>query len=174
MKRLLRPKLIFSLVTMGLLASALAVSLLFGFPDRSHAASQNEGAESPEGSWMATFTITAGPPLPPFKVLIAFDKGGALVESEQGDEAPGSPPTLASPGYGAWVSTGSDEFAFNFVKLLYNTSGGFIGLIKNHGTSELAGNTLSGSGTFVIIENGKVAFSGSYTLRATRIQVEGA
>lgn len=169
MKRLLRPKLIFSLVMVGLLAIALAISLLFAFPGRSHAASN----DSPEGSWIATLTITKGPPLPPFKILIAFDSGGSLVESEQGDEAPGSPPTLASPGYGAWVSTGSDDFAFNFIKLLYDTSGGFIGFIKNHGTSQLAGDTFTASGTFVITENGKVAFSGSYTLHAARIQVEG-
>ena len=137
-------------------------------------AKSTSATNGPEGSWIATFTITAGPPLPPFKVLIAFDKGGSLVESEQGDEAPGSPPTLASPGYGAWVSTGSDEFAFNFIKLLYDTSGGFIGFIKNHGTSKLTGDSFTGSGTFVITENGKVAFSGSYTLRATRIQAQGS
>lgn len=173
MKRLLRQKLIFSLVTACLLASTLAVSLLLAAPGRSHAASQNGGSEGPEGSWIATFTITKGPPLPPFKILIAFDSGGSLVESEQGDEAPGSPPTLFSPGYGAWVSTGSHKFAFNFIKLLYDTSGGFIGLLKNHGTAQLEGDTLTGSGTFVITENGKVAFSGSYTLRGTRIQAEG-
>ena len=169
MKRLLRPKLIYSLVTVGLLATALVVSLLFTFPGRSHAATN----DSLEGSWIATLTITKGPPLPPFKILIAFNSGGSLVESEQGDEAPGSPPLLASPGYGAWVSIGPDDFAFNFIKLLYDTSGGFIGLLKNHGASQLAGDTFIGSGTFVIIENGKVAFSGSYTLHAMRIQAEG-
>ena len=48
MKRLLTPKLIFGLVMVGLLASALAVSLFLGSPARSHAASNN----SPEGSWL--------------------------------------------------------------------------------------------------------------------------
>jgi hypothetical protein len=138
----------------------------------SAALAQNTSAtEGPEGSWIATLTITAGPPLPPFKVLINFDSGGGLVESEQGDEAPGSPPLLASPGYGAWVSTGSHDFAFNFIKLLYDTNGGFIGLLKNHGSSQLQGDTFTGSGSFVITENGKVTFTGSYTLHATRIQV---
>jgi hypothetical protein len=172
MKRLLRPRLIFSLLTLGLLATALAVSLLFGSPNRSHAASPNGGTESPEGSWFAIFSVKNGPP--PFKVLIAFDQGGSMVESEQGDEAPGSPPTLFSPGYGAWSSTDSNAFAFNFVKLLYDTNGGFIGLLKNHGTAQLAGKTLTGSGSLVIIEHGTVIFSSTYTLQATRIQAEGS
>lgn len=172
MKRLFSLKLICSLVTVGLLAGVLAVSILFASPARSHAASSNGGTASPQGSWFTVFTVKNGPP--PFKVLIAFDQGGSMVESEQGDEAPGSPPTLFSPGYGAWSSTDANNFAFNFVKLLYDTSGGFIGLLKNHGTAQPAGNTLTGSGTIVITEHGKVVFSGTYTLSATRIQARGA
>ena len=138
----------------------------------SAALAQNTSAtEGPEGSWLATLTVAGGPP--PFKVLITFDAGGGLVESEQGDEAPGSPPTLFSPGHGAWISTGSKGITFSFIKLLYDTSGGFIGLLKNNGTAQLGGDTLAGSGTVVITENGKVTFSGTYTFSATRIQVEG-
>ena len=78
MKSLLRPKLIFSLVTGGLLASALAVSLLFGSPGRSHAASHN----SPEGSWLVSVTVTAGQQTESFQLLETYDAGGGLVETD--------------------------------------------------------------------------------------------
>ena len=127
------------------------------------------------GSWIFTVTSTSGSPFPPFKALATFDQGGTLVETEQGDEAPEQENILASPGHGAWTRTGSDDFAYNFLKLLYDTSGNFAGLVKNHGTSQVEGDTLTGSGTFVATDpTGKVIETGTYASHATRIQVEGA
>lgn len=133
-------------------------------------AKQNDTAQGPEGSWLTTITPTA-PGSVPFKGLVTFDKGGGLVESGQGDEAP---PILTSPGHGAWVNSGSDDIAFNFIKLLYDTSGKFAGLLKIHGTAKLEGDILTGSATFVVTDpTGKVIATGSNTIKATRIQAEG-
>ena len=138
-------------------------------------AKQHNAAQGPEGSWLNTITATA-PGSVPRKGLITYDKGGGLVETLQGDEAPLSAalPILTSPGHGAWVSTGSNEIAFNFIRLFYDTSGKFAGLGKTHGTAKLEGDTLTGSGTFVVTDpTGKVIVTGSFTSKGTRIQVEG-
>ena len=138
-------------------------------------AKQHDAAQGPEGSWLITSIATA-PGSVPLKALVTFDKGGGLVESNQGDEAPLSAalPILKSPAHGAWVSTGSNEIAINSIKLLYDTSGKFAGLAKTHVTAKLEGDTLTGSAMVVVTDpTGKVVTTGSATSTGTRIQAEG-
>jgi len=170
MKSLLRPKLIFSLVTGGLLASALAVSLLFGSPGRSHAASHN----SPEGSWLVNVTITSRHPAFKFQALFTYDAGGGLVETDQTDFT--IPTGLTSPAHGTWISTGEEHFASTFVEFIFDAKGKPAGTVKIREVDTLSegGDAYSGSGKFDVFDvNGKLILSGTDTEQARRIQVEG-
>jgi hypothetical protein len=120
------------------------------------------------GSWLATVTA----PSLNLKALLTFHQDGTLVESTQGDDAP---PDLSTPGYGAWVNTGSDEVAMTFIHLFYDTKGNLIAFVKHHETMQPDGDTYTAKGKYVGTDpSGKVLFSGSYTVHATRIKVEGA
>ncbi len=121
------------------------------------------------GSWLFTVNVTGGATV---KSLVTFDQGGTLTEAQQGDVGA---TTIASPGHGAWVKTGSDKFAMTIIKMAYQTSGTLIGTAKNNGKLRVDGDTITAKGSFVATApNGTVLFSGTYTATATRIQVEGA
>ncbi len=169
MKRLLTPKLIFGLVMVGLLASALAVSLFLGSPARSHAASNN----SPEGSWLLNVTITSDHPPFKFQALMTYDAGGGLVVTDQTDF---NPQGLTSPGHGAWVSTGEDHFATTWIAFFFDAQGNPAGMVKVREVDTLSadGNTFSGSATFNAFDaNGKPVLSGTTIEHGKRIKVEG-
>ena len=169
MKRLLTLKLIFGLVMAGLLASALAVSLFFGSPGRSHAASNN----SPEGSWLLNVTLTSSHPPVKFQALQTHDSGGGLVVTDQTDFNPNG---LRSPGHGAWVSTGEGHFATTWLAFFFDAKGNPAGMVKVREVDTLSadGNSFSGSATFTAYNvNGKPVFSGTTIEHARRIMVEG-
>jgi hypothetical protein len=173
MKRVLRSKLTVSLVTMGLLASALAVSLLFGSLGRSHAASTNGHNHRPEGSWLVSVTATAGQQMVSFQLLETYDAGGGLVETDQTDF---NPQFLISPGHGAWASTGEDHFTSTWLGFLFDAKGNPRGTekIREVDTLSEGGDTYSGSGKFEVVDvNGNVIEAGTFTAHATRIHVEG-
>lgn len=69
------------------------------------------------GSWLFTVTTNDGSMT---KSLVTFDQRGTLMEAQQDDVGA---TTIASPGHGAWVKTGSDEFAMTIIKMAYETSG---------------------------------------------------
>ncbi len=119
------------------------------------------------GSWLGT--VTPAPVI--LKVLFTFHQDGTVLESTQGDDAP---PNLFSPGYGAWVKTGSDEFAMTFIRFLSDTSGNLVAIVKHHETIQVDGDTYTSKGKYVGTDlSGKVLFTGNYTIHATRITVEG-
>ena len=122
------------------------------------------------GSWLFTVTTNDGSIT---KSLVTFDQGGTLTEAQQGDVGA---TTSASPGHGAWVKTGSDDFAMTIIKMAYETtSATLVGTAKNNGKLQVDGDTITAKGSFVATDpNGKVLFSGTYTATATRIKVEGA
>jgi hypothetical protein len=110
---LLTLKLIFGLVMVGLLVSALAVSLFFGSPGRSYPASNN----SPEGSWLIHATITSDRPPFKFQALMTYENGGGLVVTDQTDF---NLRGLTSPGHGALILT--HILHMDFVKWLIKPS----------------------------------------------------
>jgi hypothetical protein len=172
MKRVLRPKLIVSLLTGGLLASTLAISLLFGSLGRSSAASPNGNTHRPEGSWLVKVTATAGQQTESFQLLETYDAGGGLVETDQTDF---HPQFLISPGHGAWISRGEDGFASTWVAFFFDAKGNPRGSekIREVDTFSEGGNAYNGSGKFEIVDvNGKVIEAGTFTAHARRIQVE--
>jgi len=168
MKRLPTLKLIFGLVMVGLLASALVVSFFFGSPSRSHAASN----VSPEGSWLANVTITSNHPPSKFQALMTYDSGGGLVVTDQTDF---NPQGLRSPGHGAWVSTGGGHFATTWLAFFFDAKGNPAGMVKVREVDTLSadGNSFSGSATFTAFDaNGKPILSGTTLEQAKRIKVE--
>jgi len=170
MKRLPTLKLIFGLVMVGLLASALAVSLFFGSPDRSHAASNN----SPEGSWLLNVTLTSSHPPVKFQALQTYDSGGGLVVTDQTDFNPNG---LRSPGHGAWLSTGEGHFATTWLAFFFDAKGNPAGMVKVREVDTLSvdGNSFSGTATVTAYNaNGKPVFSGTSKEQGKRILVEGA
>lgn len=169
MKRLLALKLIFGLVMVGLLASALVVSLFLGSPGRSHAASNN----SPEGSWIVNVTLTSSNPPFKFQALQTYDAGGGLVVTDQTDF---NPRGLSSPGHGTWVSTGEGHFATTWLSFFFDAKGNPSGMakVREVDTVSADGNSFSGSATVTAYNaNGKPVFSGTSIEHGKRIMVDG-
>ena len=133
---------------------------------------QNTKEEGPEGSWLVTYTITSGPPIPTYQALITYAAGGGLVETEQLAANPQHP---GSPAHGAWASNGARTFASTYVGFAFDGKGNLIGRGKVRETVTLdeAGDAYQGSGTLALFDlNGNQLFSGTFTSHATRIRVE--
>jgi hypothetical protein len=117
-------------------------------------------ALSVEGSWVTT---VESPDFPTTHSLFTFAAGGGLTESDANDAVAQS---RASPGYGAWTSTGDHTFAFQVVKFLLDPQGNPLGYLK----LTLPANRLAASGTFAgVTFDGQVLFSGPATYQGTRI-----
>src|SRR5689334_11055626 len=108
MKGLFRSKLVLSLVTVILLAGAIAIPLAISghHVQQTHAASNNGNAQDLEGGWKTTITLHINGGKSTFTGLITFAAGGSLVDTEQIDLSQGG-----TPGIGSWASTGADAFA---------------------------------------------------------------
>jgi hypothetical protein len=173
MKKVLKSKLFIGLVTAGLSASILAVSLLFGTLARTSAAASNGTTRTPEGSWLVSVTARAGQQTEMFQLLETYDAGGGLVETDQTDF---QPQFSTSPGHGALTSRGADDFASTWLAFFFDAKGNPAGTekIREVDTLSKGGDAYNGSGKFTIVDvKGNVLEAGTFTAHATRIHVEG-
>jgi hypothetical protein len=117
------------------------------------------------GTWLERVIPNA---FPGFDVLITFDAGGGLIASSSGDLTPG---TLSGPVHGVWVRTGNRSFSWFGLAFAFDAQGQPQGIdhIRKNFTLDARGDTYTGSGSFERIFNGRVLFSGTETLKGTRV-----
>ena len=103
----------------GLFVSLLAVTLVTPFAVKAG----GSNAPSLEGSW----DVVVGPGSPTeFKTLVTYTAGGGLVAT-----APALPPVFhGSTVHGTWVRSGSKQFTYTFLSLIYDSTGQFAGTLK--------------------------------------------
>lgn len=121
------------------------------------------------GTW--TIISTAMPPPAPgapaqFPGLVSYTAEGGFLETD---------PLGPSTGQGNWVATGSNTFAYTFVRFLFDASGKFIGSVKGRAAGTLNagldGYTTVGKAD-VLDPTGKVVASLMVNSQATRLRVE--
>ncbi len=152
--------------------SALGILTALGRPMTAFAKNTASG-QGPEGSWLFTVTATSASGLPsPIIGIETYAAGGGYTETDQLSFMPSS---LATPGHGAWKRTGERTFLLTYLTLNHDTQGTFQGTSKIRQVAKLneTGNAYSGSGNFDVYDvQGNVILSGTFTIQATRIQVE--
>jgi hypothetical protein len=160
-----------ALVVVGVLALSLTVrDARSGGSGISQAAVPASG--SLQGSWLITVTPEPGPGVPPpFQALMTYTAEGGLIQT---DVTTGAVGLKTTAGHGEWVQK-DREYAYNFVKLLLDEYGQFVGTVRARETGTLnpTADSYSGSGKIELVaDDGTVI--GSYTgaSQATRIRVE--
>jgi hypothetical protein len=176
-------------------AACIVFSALLAFKPSLHVNADNGNIA---GTWIVTVTVNTPPDAPPFVFtdLIAFNSGGTFTAASAAfnahtSENPFLPQPLVvdtSDGYGAWKSVGN-QFAVTFKRFLFagaNTSTALYGSFfpgQNVGvnTVEVVGTLHTGGGADALMGRfttqfvnlaGQVAFAGSGTFSATRLQIE--
>jgi hypothetical protein len=139
-------------------------------------AQANWKTQNPTGSWQITTTTQGSDAPPSFLALHTFTGDGTTTTAEQRDQIPtkqgAQMSSLASPGHGVWTKTGSNEFVYDYRKMLVDTQGNFVGTLKVHIKAKLSedGQTFKGKGTAVVVPpSGQTPPDYSITLSATRI-----
>lgn len=173
-------KLFVTLILMGgiaILITAMRAQSKFGTLDtdlrdeQSSRLTLSQSSTGLEGSWIVDVSLNGAPQ--PFKSLITFTRGGGLVET---DAAAFSPPIAsASPAHGTWMRDREREFAFTFLKLLFDAQGNFIGTMKLHSAVKLERGSNQYTDKFKIEisdPNGSILFSSDGTGRGMRINAE--
>ena len=123
------------------------------------------------GAWKYSAGGAEGDPLPPFIGLMAFARGGVLMESGQGEV---NEPT-STPGYGAWEKTGPRTYATTFLHIWYRPDNSLIGILKVRLSITLdeTGTQFDGVGPYSVTDpDGNVLISGQATAHGERITVE--
>jgi len=154
----------------------MALLMLFGAAQIFVSGQESETSDSLEdqtersqrnivGAWRTAVTqrnCQTGVPLAPAsRGLLTFNEGGTMSEYNAG---PASPPSMRSPGHGAWERLREHEYSFVFVINRYDASGVFIGIQKIRATLEL------GASGNVFTNNAVI--SGSRNVFATNAAVE--
>lgn len=136
-------------------------------------AQKSDSTPGPKGSWLYTVTI---PDFGSFQGVETYASGGIYTEA---DQLSFSPSAVASAGHGAWksINTNGRKFQLTYVNLTFDGygSGNPTGTSKVRQTAKVdkTGNAYSGSGDFTYYDlDGNVVFGGTFTITATRIQVE--
>jgi hypothetical protein len=119
------------------------------------------------GTWLASVTATDNS-FPPFQFLVTYDGDGGLVGTASNDLSTAS---LSSPTQGEWVRTGDRSFRWTGRAFSYDakTNPNGVFFIDENITLDKAGDAYSGTGSFKVVDNGQVTFSGTYTNVATRV-----
>ena len=119
------------------------------------------------GGWLETVS-SVDSSFPSFQTLTVYAAGGGWVSSAATNLTPAS---LASPAYGAWVQTGDRSFRLVAHAFAYTPEGALNGFYNIQEDLELdeTGRAYSSSGTFEIVDNGRVLFAAGFTSTATRI-----
>jgi len=160
-------------ISKKIIAGVALLIIVFGGVTLASASDQptNNAADvSPEieGTWLATITVSPGPP--PFPSLVTYARGGALIVTDSS-----VPPALGNVYQGTWTKTGPHEFDFTFVGFLYDEAGVLSNYIRAHEKVQLepGGNAYNGVTSIEIldIEMNVIATSSSIS-HATRIDAK--
>jgi hypothetical protein len=148
------------------LAALGAAAALTG-PPVVHA--RDDASETIVGTWLETINPT-GIAAPSFQALTYYAADGGWISTASTDLTPA---TLASSAYGAWVRTGDHSFRWLAHAFAYTPAGSVNGFytIQEDLQLEPAGRAYSGSGSFEIVNNGKVLVSATFPSNATRVSV---
>lgn len=128
------------------------------------------------GSWYITVSSNTFPV--PFRGMVSFSEGGAVVASAQGDillqPPPGVPP-IATAAHGAWLRSSNREYLFTFRQIFYNADGSYAGgaKIRNAATVDASSNSMTGD---LIVQyydaNDQLVFTGAGSFTGNRIAAE--
>ncbi len=157
-------------------AFGLATILLLVLASASGAVADSD--RGPVGSWLGTATATTAP-LPPVMTLMTLASDGTVVEVHRQylhDFPLG--PALVTPGHGAWVRTGSNQFSIS-LRLIYEgapDNSGSAGVVvatevlRLNVSLSAGGNRLTGTVADELDDlSGHAIFVGPGTFDATRI-----
>jgi hypothetical protein len=161
----------------GLAALVSPIAALVGQSSFAEAKGTTKG---PQGSWRIKATTHGPDAPPPFEALHTFAADQTTITAEQRDQIPTKQgthvPTLASPGHGVWTMAsshdGPDDFVYKYEKLLVDTQGNLVGILKVDIKAQLTqnGQAFEGKGTAVVVPpGGKAPPDFSIMLHATRI-----
>jgi hypothetical protein len=152
---------------LGILGVVLLAAFAVAQTAAAHATTAAEGAVAPEleGTWLATVTISDGPP--PFPSLLSYTRGGALIVTDSSLS-----PALGNVYQGTWARTGAHEFAFTFLGFQYDAQGVFSNYIRVHETIRLerSGNAYNGVTSIEVLDTAQnVIGTASATTHAARV-----
>jgi hypothetical protein len=159
---------------------ALASQALTSAQAKEKTQGPQKNTKGPQGSWRIKATTHGSDAPPPFEALHTFAADQTTVTAEQFDQIPTKQgtqwPTLASPGHGVWSMAssddGPDDFVYKYEKLLVDTKGNLVGILRINIKAQLTenGQAFEGKGTAVVIPpSGKTPPDFSISLSATRI-----
>ena len=150
--------------TLGAIGALAALAA----PGMAHA--EQERSESVVGTWLETVSSTNNS-FPSFQALSSYAVGGGWISSASINL---SPATLASDAYGAWARTGERSFRWAAHAFAYTPEGNPNGLytIRESLSLDRTGQTYTGTGSYEIVNNGQLLFSGKFRSTATRVTVK--
>ena len=136
--------------------------------------------QQPVGSWLYTVTIPVdGDPADNivFQGVETYMLGGGYIETDQLSFSPTL--GLSTPSHGSWLSTGSStdgsSFLMTYLNFTFDSTGAAQGkaLVRQKATIGKDKKSYSGSGDFTYFDpTGKVVLEGTFTVTATRIEVQ--
>ena len=132
--------------------------------------------QHPVGSWLYTVTIPVDDN-PAHNIVFqgveTYMLGGGYIETDQLSFSPTL--GLSTPSHGSWASTGDLGFPDDLPQLRFDSTGMAQGkgMIRQTATIGKDKKSYSGSGDFSYFDpTGKVVLAGTFTVTATRIEVQ--
>ena len=132
--------------------------------------------QHPVGSWLYTVTIPVdGDPADNivFQGVETYMLGGGYIETDQLSFSPTL--GLSTPSHGSWASTGGSNFLMTYLNFTFDSTGKAQGkgLVRQTATISADKKSYSGSGDFSYFDPaGNVVLAGTFTVTATRIEVQ--
>jgi hypothetical protein len=132
--------------------------------------------QHPVGSWLYTVTIPVDDN-PAHNIVFqgveTYMLGGGYIETDQLSFSPTL--GLSTPSHGSWASTGGSDFLMTYLNFTFDSTGTAQGkgMIRQTATIGKDTKSYSGSGDFSYFDpTGKVVLAGTFTVTATRIEVQ--
>jgi hypothetical protein len=153
---------------------ALITVGLFG--NQAPAPAQPMVLQHPVGSWLYKVTIPVDDDPAHnivFQGLETYMMDGGYIETDQLSFSPTL--GLSTPSHGAWTSTAGSNFLMTYLNFTFDKTGTAQGktLVRQTATIGADKKSYTGSGDFSYFDpTGKVVLAGSFTVTATRIEVQ--
>ena len=132
--------------------------------------------QHPVGSWLYTVTIPVDDN-PAHNIVFqgveTYMLGSSYIETDQLSFSPTL--GLSTPSHGTWASTGGSDFLMTYLNFTFDSTGTAQGkgLVRQTATISADKKSYSGSGDFSYFDpTGKVVLAGTFTVTATRIEVQ--
>jgi hypothetical protein len=140
------------------------------------ACAQSAVSQHPVGSWLFTVTIPVDDNPADnivFQGVETYIMDGGYIETDQLSFSPSL--GLSTPSHGSWASTGGSDFLMTYLNFTFDSTGTAQGkaLVRQTATIGKDKKSYSGSGDFSYFDpTGKVVLAGTFTVTATRIEVQ--